>query len=84
MDVISLGKAVQTLRDIKELNDEILGKEAEKHFKTIDHRLDWIEGQADKMHVENNYKVDLSQGTFHNTELVDGKLQLKLIRTVIE
>lgn len=80
MDVISLGKAMNTLRDIKELNDDILGENAERHFKTVDHRLDWIEGQADKLLVQGSNQVDLSQGVLDNTELTNGKVKLKKIR----
>ncbi len=82
MDIISLGKASKTLREIKDLDEGIVGKKAESHFKTVDERLDWIESQADKVIAINNIEIDLSKGVFDNTELVDGKIKLKKIGTI--
>lgn len=84
MDIISLGKASKTLKEINQLNDDVIGKRAEGRFKTVDHRLDWIEGQADKTVIQNSVKIDFSQGTFDNVEFVDGRLQLKLIEIIEE
>ncbi len=79
MDIISLGKANKTLREIKDLDEGVVGKGAESHFVTVDARLDWIESQADKIKIEKSLQVDLAQGVFENTEFVNGKIQLKRI-----
>lgn len=81
MDVLSLGKANQVLRKIKDLNDTVLAPLAESRFPTVDARLDWLEGQANQLKVQRISQVDLSKGTFDNTELVNGKIQLKMIQT---
>lgn len=77
MDILSLGKASKALKQIKNLDEEIVGKKAESHFITVDERLDWIEAQAGKLHSDRTLQVDLSKGTFKDTELVDGNIQLK-------
>lgn len=79
MDILSLGKASKALKQIKNLDEEIVGKKAESHFITVDERLDWIEAQAGKLHADRTLQVDLSKGMFTNTELADGKIQLKVI-----
>ncbi|CDQ41800.1 galactose-binding domain-containing protein [Virgibacillus salexigens] len=79
MDVISLSKAVNALKDIDYLNEQIIGNKAECRFKTVDHRLDWIEGQSDKLLVGNSYNIDFKHGVFNNLEPLDNKLQLKEI-----
>lgn len=76
MDILSLSKATRAIRDIKDLDENVVAKQAEDRFLTVDHRLDWIEAQADKVLVENSLKIDLSKGVFHNTKLIDGKLKL--------
>jgi hypothetical protein len=83
MDIISLGKANQVLNKIKELDENIIAKLAESRFPTVDARLDWLEGQASKIKASNSKQVDLAQGTFTNTEVANGKLQLKIIGTAI-
>ena len=84
MDVVSLGKAMSTLRNIQELNDAVIGQKAEGHFKTVDHRLDWIEGQADKMLVEGSKQIDLSQGLFYRTEIDKNKIKLQEVGKTIK
>jgi hypothetical protein len=79
MDVVSLSKASKALRNIQNLNDQVVAPLAESRFPTVDARLDWLEGQAGKILAENSKQLDLSQGTFTNTELVNGKIQLKLV-----
>lgn len=79
MDVISLSKANKTLNKIKQLDESVVAPLAEDRFPTVDARLDWLEGQAAKIKAENSKQIDLSQGTFINTELVNGKIQLKQI-----
>jgi hypothetical protein len=81
MDVVSLSKASKALRNIQDLNNQVVAPLAESRFPTVDARLDWLEGQASQLKVENSLQLDLSQGTFTNTELVDGKIQLKQIST---
>jgi hypothetical protein len=82
MDVISLGKANQALKKIKDLDENVVAPLAESRFPTVDARLDWLEGQAAKAKAVNSKQVDLTQGTFTNTELVNGKVQLKLLGTI--
>ena len=77
MDVISLGKAKKTFRYANQLSNETVAPLAESRFPTIDHRLDWLESQASKIKASNSKSLDFSLGTFINTELVNGKLQLK-------
>jgi hypothetical protein len=77
MDVISLGKANQILKKIKELDETIVAPLAEDRFKTVDERLDWLEAQASKLLAENTHPVDFTQGTASGTEVVNGKVQLK-------
>ncbi|MBR3119863.1 MAG: hypothetical protein IKF29_11540 [Oceanobacillus sp.] len=84
MDVVSLGKAMSTLRNIQELNDAVIGQKAEGHFKTVDHRLDWIEGQADKMLVEGSKQIDLNQGLFYRTEIDINKIKLQEVGKTIK
>jgi len=81
MDVISLSKANKTLSKIKQLDESVVAPLAEDRFPTIDARLDWLEGQAEKIKAENSKKIDLNQGIFNNTELKNGKIQLKEIKT---
>jgi hypothetical protein len=81
MDILSLGKASKVLRTIQNLNDQVVAPLAESRFPTVDARLDWLEGQASQLKAENSLQVDLSKGTFTNTELVNGKIQLKTIQT---
>jgi hypothetical protein len=77
MDVISLGKASQALNKVKDLNDNVVAPLAESRFPTVDARLDWLEGQAGKIKAANSKQQDLSKGTFTNTEVSGGKIQLK-------
>lgn len=79
MDIISYGKAGKALRDVKKLDEQVVAPLAESRFPTVDARLDWLEGQADKIKVENSLQVDLSKGTFTDTEFVNGKIQLKKV-----
>ena len=79
MDVISLSKANKTLNKIKQLDESVVAPLAEDRFPTVDARLDWLEGQAAKIKVENSKQLDLSLGIFNNTEIIDGKVRLKLI-----
>jgi hypothetical protein len=79
MDVISLSKANKTLNKIKQLDESVVAPLAEDRFPTVDARLDWLEGQASKVKAENSKQLDLSQGVFNNTELVNGKITLKKI-----
>ncbi|PVC75081.1 hypothetical protein C2I27_04130 [Priestia megaterium] len=82
MDIIALGKATKVLKRAKELDEKIIAHEAESHFQTVDARLDWLEGQASKILVEGSKQLDLSQGTFDNTELVNRKIQLKMTNAI--
>jgi len=76
VDVISLGKATQALNAIKDLNDNIIAPLAEGRFPTVDERLDWLEAQATKAVAINSKSIDLSQGTFTDTEFFNnGVLQ---------
>lgn len=77
MDVISLGKASKVLKEINQLDKEVVAPLAESRFPTVDARLDWLEGQAEKIKADNSLQVDLIQGTFTDTEYIDGKVQLK-------
>lgn len=77
MDIISLGKASKVLRDIKQVDDEIVAKKAESRFINVDARLDWIEQQASNIMAENSHEVDLTRNTFQDTELANGSIQLK-------
>ncbi|OXB94742.1 hypothetical protein [Parageobacillus galactosidasius] len=80
MDVISLSKANKTLNKIKQLDESVVAPLAEDRFPTVDARLDWLEGQADKIRVENTIQIDLSLGVFNNVELnSDGSLRLKIL-----
>jgi hypothetical protein len=79
MDVISLSKANKTLNKIKQLDESVVAPLAEDRFTTVDARLDWLEGQASKIKVENSKQLDLSQGVFNNTELINEKVQLKCL-----
>lgn len=79
MDIVSLNKANQALKRIKHLDQDIIGAGAESHFKSVDARLDWIENQALVQSAANTLNIDLSKGTFNNTELINNKLQLKKI-----
>lgn len=79
MDIISYGKAGKALRDVKKLDEQVVAPLAESRFPTVDARLDWLEGQADKIKVENSLQVDLSKGTFTDTEFIDGKIKLTSI-----
>lgn len=80
MDVISYGKAKKTVEEIKHLDEEVIGKGAESHFKTIDHRLDWIESQEEKIYASTTLNVFLPEGEFINTEVTSGGLKLKEIK----
>jgi hypothetical protein len=82
MDVISLSKANKTLSKIKQLDESVVAPLAEDRFPTVDARLDWLEGQANKAVVENSKQIDLSKGMFKNTELVNGKIQLKTVGVI--
>jgi len=84
MDILSLSKASQVLRQIKGLDNNTVAPLAEDRFPTVDARLDWLEGQAAKVKVANSKQLDLSQGAFTNTELVNGKIQLKNLGSTIQ
>ncbi|MCY8577121.1 hypothetical protein MOD24_14825 [Bacillus haynesii] len=77
MDIISLGKANKALKEMQELDQNVIGKKAESRFNSIDARLDWLEQQAAKMKAKSSWEVDLSKGVFDDTTLVDDRLQLK-------
>lgn len=77
MDIISLGKANKALKEMQELDQNVIGKKAESRFNTIDARLDWLEQQAAKMKAKSSWEVDLSKGVLDDTTLVDDRLQLK-------
>lgn len=79
MDVISLGKANQALYKIKDLDEKIIAPFAESRFPTVDARLDWLEGQAIQIKATNSKQLDLTQGITIGTEVVDGKVQLKMV-----
>lgn len=83
MDIISLGKASKVAKTIQQLDQEVVAPLAESRFPTVDARLDWIEGQANKIKAENSLQLDLSKGTFTDTEFINGKVQLKNISTVM-
>lgn len=77
MDIVSLSKAIKVLKQIDDLNKNVIGEGARDRFETVDHRLDWIEGQAEKAKIERDLEIDLSQGEFHNVELIDKKIRLQ-------
>jgi len=77
MDIISLSKASKAHKETKRLDESIIGQEAEGRFKTVDHRLDWLESQAENVVANNTKTVDLSLGEFESTEFKDRKLSLK-------
>jgi hypothetical protein len=79
MDILSLSKTSKVLKNVKQLDESVVAPLAEDRFPTVDARLDWLEGQAAKIKVENSNQLDLSQGVFENTETVNGKIQLKLL-----
>ncbi|HZG72789.1 MAG TPA: hypothetical protein VEY51_14720 [Chondromyces sp.] len=82
MDIVSFSKASKTLKKIQELDQSVVSPLAEDRFSTVDARLDWLEGQANKAITENSKQLDLSQGVFDNTEFVNGKLKLKAVRQI--
>ncbi len=78
MDLISLSKAIKTIKEIEVLESEIIGVEAEGRFKTVDHRLDYIEAQIEKAEKSiDTTIVDLTKGVFHNTASVNSKIILE-------
>ncbi|SFJ65967.1 hypothetical protein SAMN02799624_05427 [Paenibacillus sp. UNC496MF] len=77
MDVISLGKGTQAVNKITDLDTNVIALQAEGRFPTVDARLDWLAGQANQIKQTTAVALQLEQGTFVNTELVNGKLQLK-------
>jgi hypothetical protein len=77
MDIISLGKASKVLRQIKEVDEDIVAKKAESRFVNVDARLDWIEQQASNIMAQNSLEVDLTRKTFSDTNNVNGSVQLK-------
>ena len=80
MDILSLSKANKTLKQIKQLDESVVAPLAEDRFPTVDARLDWLEGQTEKIHVENTIQIDLSLGIFNNVELNPyGSLRLKVL-----
>ncbi len=83
MDVISLGKALQAIKAIKELNDVIVAPQAEGRFPTVQARLDWIEGQANLLKVLGSKSINLEDGVFENMEYAAGALRLKAGKDVI-
>lgn len=74
MDILSLSKATKAIRDIKDLDENVVAKQAEDRFLTVDHRLDWIEAQADKVLAKSFKNIDFNDGVFVNTELKNGHL----------
>jgi hypothetical protein len=81
MDVISLGKASQALNKTKDLDINVVAPKAEGRFPTVDARLDWLEAQAGKIKATSSKQLDLTIGTFTNTEVAGGKIQLKAFGT---
>ncbi|QHW35648.1 hypothetical protein GZH47_32640 (plasmid) [Paenibacillus rhizovicinus] len=79
MDVISLGLASSALRRSTDLDQNVIAPSAEGRFPTVDSRLDWLEGQASKIKAAGSNQLDLSQGTFTDTELSGGKIQLRAV-----
>ncbi|MCY9186604.1 hypothetical protein [Bacillus halotolerans] len=77
MDIISLGKANKTIKEIQDLNQNIIGGKAESRFTSIDARLDWLEQQTAKLKAKSSKDVDLTKGVFEDTVVSDGRLQLK-------
>lgn len=76
MDIISLGKASKTLREIQKLDVQVVAPLAESRFPTVDARLDWLENQASQIFAVNSKQIDLTQGVLSGTEIVGGKLAL--------
>jgi hypothetical protein len=77
MDIISLGKASKVLRQIKEVDEDIVAKKAESRFVNVDARLDWIEQQASNIMAQNSLEVDLTQKVFNDVQLKNGSIELK-------
>ncbi|KAF2421700.1 hypothetical protein [Bacillus subtilis] len=79
MDIISLGKANKTIKDIQDLSQNIIGEKAESRFISLDARIDWLEQQTAKLKAKSSKDVDLTKGVFEDTVVTDGKLQLKSV-----
>lgn len=79
MDIISLGKASKVLRDIEKLDKQVVAEKAENRFTTVDGRLDYIESQISNIQGEAQYQVDLSKGTYEQTEFKEEAIQLQQI-----
>ncbi len=83
MDIISVNVANQALRGIKNTEEKIVGIGAEGRFANVDERLKWIESQTTKLKSTNSKSIDFSKGTFVNTEVQEGRLQLQKITTTV-
>lgn len=77
MDIVSLGKANKALKEMQDLDQNVIGRKAESRFNSIDARLDWLEQQAAKLKVKSSWEVDLSKGVFDDTTFIDERFQLK-------
>lgn len=77
MEIISFGKANKIFKKVKELDEGVVGLEAETRFKSVDARLDWIEEQSTGLQAEVTAEVDLTRKMFEDTQYKDGAIQLK-------
>lgn len=80
MDIVSYAKASNSINKIKQTKKE-LGPNVKKDFSSLDERLDYLEGQLEGRYIETDIQAILEAGVFNNTEIVDGELKLKKIRT---
>lgn len=80
MDIISYAKAGQALKGAQKYDNNTVGIGAEDRFDTVDERIDYLENKLTGRYEERVTKIDLSKGTFINTELNEfGKLNLKVL-----
>ena len=76
MDIVSFGKANKSFRKSRELSEEIVGLEVEKHYKSLDERLDEILIQASSSVAQKSIDVNLSKGIFSDTAFKNQRIEL--------
>lgn len=76
MDIISYAKAGQVIKSADKYKRDIIENGAEGRFVTVDERIDYLESQIEDRYMEKVIPVDLSKGTFINTEFANGKIAI--------
>lgn len=76
MDIISLSKANKVTKDKQQYHKETLGEHVEAHFKSLDERLDWLEGTASNSNLKELVNLLQTDAIMINTEFVGSVLQL--------